>query len=218
MTNKGVEFERLEEAIKALNDLGLVEKIEYSVEEGFDPQEVLGKFMKATEAIPFEKEKELPDIVVDLYNEIADKVKEEAAVSECEMYGTGWDSKLGECKQCRKDYPDEYERCKGMSQAKNKGTVSEKVTKKQEKSTPSKPNGTGKNMFGRRVDSRYGRLDALLGQGATIDQMSAMLADDFDLSDAAKARGVIKGHMKSACKAEGVEIKELSGGIFKYAA
>jgi len=226
MTEATIEFEQLEEAIKALNDSGIVEeKIEYSLEEeGFDLDELLAQFMRVTESIPFEKEKEAPDIVVNLYNEVADKVMTAKAESECEMYGIGWDSKLSECKQCQKDYPDEYKKCKELSQAtwkvdvpqEKKETIPKKPVTKRVKPSFSKSSSVGKNKFGRKANSRYGKLDSLLERGSTIDQMSAMLASEFDLSDTAKARGVIKGHMKSACKAEGVEIKELPKGVFKY--
>jgi len=127
---KTIEFERLEEAVKALNDSELSEK-QIALDEGVDPNKLLAHFVDAAEAVPFEKEGKLPDVVVSLYNEISDEVTVAAATDECEMYGTGWNPKLKECKQCQEDYPNEFEKCKEMTQTQG---VSETEVKEEEES------------------------------------------------------------------------------------
>jgi len=244
MTEATIEFEQLEEAIKALNDSGIVEeKIEYSLEEeGFDLDELLAQFMRVTESIPFEKEKEAPDIVVNLYNEVADKVMTAKAESECEMYGIGWDSKLSECKQCQKDYPDEYKKCKELSQAQGESVTKgktnnqqlreEKMTKKKEKVVETKEqpaeveevenvkeeeNSSDKvanTKVQKKEQSRFGhRIDSIGGKLDSLLSTGSSLDDMCVKLNVGKGR--VRSHMKHLRQDRGIEISEEKGGIIK---
>lgn len=221
MADEAIEFERLEGAIKALNDLDLVEKIEYSLDEGFDPHDLLDRFMKATESIPFEKEKGLPDIIVDLYNEVADKVKTTAAEDPCEMYGTGWDSKHKDCKRCRKDYPDEYEKCKEMKQTAQSEDVPQKKEEKKEVTIPPKEGTEGdlvkgekfealkKKILGKDDSKLTSVIDKLLLAGGSVDEMFKKVAKE------AKGRG-LKTFTNSASEISGLaKSREKSGWVFE---
>jgi hypothetical protein len=79
---------------------------------------------------------------------------------ECPVYGTGWDTKVAECIDCEKDYPEEYEECQRLTATKKqngaeKPEVDETPAKKPvatksvgakpvaTKATPAKENGKG---------------------------------------------------------------------------
>jgi len=216
-----IEFEKLEEAIKALNDLGLVEKIEYSLEEGFDLNELLGRFMKATEAVAFEKEKELPDIIVDLYNKVADSVKAKAAKEECEMYGKGWDAEHKDCKQCQKDYPDEYEKCKEATETAQGADGPQKKEEKKETTTPPKEGTEGdlvkgekfealkKKILGKDDSKLTSVIDKLLLEGGSVNKMFEKVAKE------AGKRGLTT-FTNSASEISGLaKSREKSGWVFE---
>ena len=224
-----VEFNSLKEAATAMNEAALTEKIKTN---GIKGEALLGSFLAAIDSVPDTDVDKVPIPAKEFYAQLPEEVfidrEQEAAkvaevvetveaeivtadeiTSDCPTYLTGYDMGEEACVTCETDYPNEFEACKDAVLK-----VAAVKTAKRTKGTRSKENAGLRSRYGHQPKSMAARIDDLVSQGTTHDEIVQVLIDEFGREEK-QAQGKAKSHLNTLRNKIGVEITENKEGILR---
>ena len=121
----------------------------------------------------------------------------EGIESECPVFGKGWDDSEEDCKECKTDFPKEYEACKTVCTT----TKKDKKTKKDKIKTSRKQKGK-RSRYGQMPKSQVAFVDDMLWEGKTFDKMIAFIVKKFKRDEKVATARVV-GHTARLVK-EGI--------------
>lgn len=228
MATKTIDFKKFE---KAVNDFNTSKVIKKKVE--LKPEDVdlaiMEAFLSAVESVPEEKESELPDSVIDMYNVLATaqekemdlKFKNDKEFRSVEeekpkkKTGKKTSSKKAPAKKTKKEKVEEKaeeSEEKEEKELKSKEKVGKKVTakkksapkkekpvKKAEKAEKEDKNKTDIDELGARIGSGTAKINEMLFKGATLDEIAGSLDTPI---------GRVKNHLYALSKKKGVTFEK----------
>ncbi len=228
----GLKFKELQGCAKELNEAELAPAIKVSV--GVKGEDLLSSFMDAIEQIPDKQMKDIPKDVSIYYDAIPQEAfdddadsggapetpedkevkevevaKEDEVTSSCPVFKKGWDDNEPDCKECKEDTNDEYEACKKAVKAKGKTKKAKK-----DKAKVSKKNAGKRTRYGHMPGSMSGRIDDLVQEGHTKEDMVSILMKEFKRKKP-QATGKVTAHLKRLVTKLSIEVTEKKDGVLK---
>jgi hypothetical protein len=132
---------------------------------------------------------------------------EEEVTSECPVFKEGWNDEEEDCQDCSKETPDEYEACKKEVKAKAKA----KKTRKK-KTAPKAENEGKRSRYGHMPTSMAARIDDLVYQGGTREEIVKCIAKEFD-RDEKRAASKVNSHIRTLITRKGITITDNDKGV-----
>ncbi len=167
---KKIDYKKFQEVIKNFNSAGVIEEKLVIRTKGLTHEAILELFMNAVEIVPEDKEKELPDSVIEFYNVIAEAQEKSKKIELVGLPGEKEEKPVAKTKGKKKtvkEEPEEKPAEKVKTKTKKKAEKEVKKTEKKEKPETDK--------LGARVGSGTSKINDLLISGATLNEISGMV-------------------------------------------
>jgi exosome complex component RRP41 len=186
------------------------EEIEEDVEEDEEVEEEVEEDEEVEESVDEEPEEDVDEEPEEDVNE--EEVEggegaEEEVTSECPVFKEGWNDEEEDCQDCSKETPDEYEACKKEVKAKAKA----KKTRKK-KTAPKAENEGKRSRYGHMPTSMAARIDDLVYQGGTREEIVKCIAKEFD-RDEKRAASKVNSHIRTLITRKGITITDNDKGV-----